>query len=74
MEADCTRVGGQGAPGAGVRRAPPTAILIERDGRIGFIHAGFEPEDEPRIEAAVRAALDREAPDGEDEPGAARLP
>ncbi len=35
----------------------PTAVLIGRDGKIAFMHAGFVPEDQAEIEEQVAAAL-----------------
>lgn len=35
----------------------PTAILVGRDGKVAYMHAGFVPADEAEIEAQVKAAL-----------------
>lgn len=35
----------------------PTAILVGKDGKIAFMHAGFVPEDQAEIETQVKAAL-----------------
>jgi len=35
----------------------PTAVLVGRDGKVAFIHAGFVPDDKAEIEAKVQAAL-----------------
>jgi cytochrome c biogenesis protein CcmG/thiol:disulfide interchange protein DsbE len=35
----------------------PTALLVGRDGKVAYVHAGFVPEDKAEIEAKVQAAL-----------------
>ena len=35
----------------------PTALLVGRDGKVTYVHAGFVPADRPEIEAKVQAAL-----------------
>lgn len=38
-------------------KAMPTAVLLDRDGRVVYVHAGFESGDQAEIEAAVQAQL-----------------
>ena len=35
----------------------PSAVLVGRDGKVAYVHAGFEPDEGPEIEAQVKAAL-----------------
>ena len=35
----------------------PTAFLIGRDGKVAWVHGGFVVSDEPKVEAAIVAAL-----------------
>lgn len=35
----------------------PTAILVDRQGKVAYMHAGFVPDDQAEIEARVKAAL-----------------
>ena len=37
----------------------PTAVLIDRQGQLSYIHQGFREEDMPRLEAEIRALLAR---------------
>ncbi|MCC7383792.1 MAG: TlpA family protein disulfide reductase [Deltaproteobacteria bacterium] len=38
-------------------KAMPTAVLLDRDGRVVYVHAGFESGDQAEIEAAVQKLL-----------------
>jgi hypothetical protein len=35
----------------------PSAVLLDREGRVTDAHAGFDPADAPEIERMVREAL-----------------
>ena len=35
----------------------PTSVLIDRQGRLSYIHQGFREDDMPRLEAEIRALL-----------------
>lgn len=35
----------------------PSAVLVGRDGKVAYVHAGFETDEGPEIEAQVKAAL-----------------
>lgn len=35
----------------------PTAFLVDKEGKLTYMHAGFVPEDQAEIEAKVKAAL-----------------
>lgn len=39
-------------------KAMPTSYLVDGDGRIVYVHAGFRESDQKSIEAAIVAALD----------------
>jgi cytochrome c biogenesis protein CcmG, thiol:disulfide interchange protein DsbE len=39
-------------------KAMPTSYLIDGDGRVVYVHAGFRESDQKSIEAAIVAALD----------------
>ena len=44
-------------PGRIGLRTMPSAVLLDREGRVTDIHAGFDPADEPEIEQMIRDAL-----------------
>lgn len=38
-------------------RAYPTSFLIDRDGKVMYVHLGFEPGDEERLEEEIKTLL-----------------
>ncbi len=40
----------------------PTSFLIDRQGRVMYVHVGFEPGDEKHLEEQIRGLLGPEAP------------
>ena len=45
-------------------RAMPTSLLVDADGRVALVHAGFRDSDRAMLETAVEAALVRRSTTG----------